>query len=134
MRKLDNFTKCLNQLKDVDFADDDNVYKTGIVGLFNLTFELAWKALQEVLRMNGVSAAETGSPREILQLGYKFGYIDDDDVWLMMLRKRNTITHIYNEDESNETLTLIHDRFIAAFVDLEKILRQKLTHPSSFRQ
>lgn len=59
----------------------------GVVGQFNLTFELAWKALQEVLRMHGVEGAETGSPREILQVGYKVGFVNDSSVWLLMLKK-----------------------------------------------
>ena len=41
------------------------------------TFELAWKALQEVLRLHGAAEAGTGSPREILQLGYKLGFLED---------------------------------------------------------
>ena len=41
--------------------------------------------------------ADTGSPREILQLGYKLGFVNDSAVWLLMLKKRNTSVHIYNE-------------------------------------
>ena len=37
-----------------------------------------------------VNGASTGSPREILQLGYKIGFINDSEVWLLMLKKRNT--------------------------------------------
>ena len=46
------------------------IYRIGVIGLFNLTFELAWKALQEILKMHGEDGAETGSPRKNLQLGY----------------------------------------------------------------
>ena len=128
MKKLDNFANCLNVLKGADFelADENEIYRTGVIGQFNLTFELAWKALQEVLRLHGVSGAETGSPREILQLGYKFGFVDDAAVWLSMLKKRNTFMHIYNDDELDEMLLLIRDSFTPAFVVLEKVLREKL--------
>ena len=72
MKKLDNFMNCLEILSnaDFDFANEDEIYRTGIIGQFNLTFELAWKALQAVLRVHGVEEAATGSPRELLQLGY----------------------------------------------------------------
>lgn len=82
MKKLDNFTNCLNVLKKADFAfaNENDIYRTGIIGQFNLTFELAWKALQAVLRVHGAEAAETGSPREILQLGYRLGFVDDSPV------------------------------------------------------
>ena len=128
MKKLDNFANCLNVLRSADFelADENEIYRMGVIGQFNLTFELAWKALQEILRLHGVSEAETGSPREILQLAYKFGFVDDDAVWLAMLKKRNTFMHIYNNDEIDELLSLIRDSFIPAFVVLERVLREKL--------
>ena len=71
MKKLDNFSNCLDVLKNADFAlaNDNEIYRTGIIGQFNLTFELAWKALQAVLRLHGAEGAGIGSPREILQLG-----------------------------------------------------------------
>ena len=47
MKKLEN---CLNVLKNADFdlADNNDIYRTGVIGQFNLTIELAWKALQEI--------------------------------------------------------------------------------------
>jgi len=128
MKKLDNFINCLNVLKGADFklAENNDIYRTGIIGQFNLTFELSWKALQAVLRIHGAEGAQTGSPREILQLGYKFGFIDDSAVWLLMLKKRNTSVHIYDEDEVDEMIVLIRDSFIPAFVVLENLLKAKL--------
>ena len=98
MKKLENFINCLSILADADFklAEKNDIYRTGIIGQFNLTFELAWKALQEIMRMHSVEGAATGSPREILQLGYKIGFVNDSEVWLLMLKKRNTSVHIYN--------------------------------------
>lgn len=129
MKKLDNFSNSLRVLRSADFAlaDDDEIYRTGVVGQFALTFELAWKAMQEVLRSHGVEAAATGSPREILQLGYRYGLVDEPDVWLLMLKKRNSSTHIYDEDEIDQVLLLIRDSFIPAFAKLEPVLRRKLT-------
>ena len=128
MKKLDNFSNYLDVLKNADFefANDNEIYRTGVLGQFNLTFELAWKALQAVLRIHGAEGAETGSPREILQLGYKLGFVNDSVVWLLMLKKRNTSAHIYNEEEIDEMLLLIRDSFIPAFTALEKTLKSKL--------
>lgn len=128
MKKLDNFANCLDILKQADFdlADSNDIYRMGVVGQFNLTFELAWKALQEVLRMHGVEGAEIGSPREILQVGYKVGFVNDSSVWLLMLKKRNTSIHIYNEEEIDELIVFIRDSFIPAFTELEETLQEKL--------
>ena len=133
MKKLDNFSNRLTILRNADFklADNNDIYRTGVIGQFNLTFELAWKALQEILRLHGAEEADTGSPREILQLGYKLGFVNDSAVWLLMLKKSNTSVHIYNEQEVDEMILLIRDSFIPAFVALEKTLREKLAEAES---
>ena len=128
MKKLENFTNSLSILAEADFklAERNDIYRTGIIGQFNLTFELAWKALQEIMRMHSVEGAATGSPREILQHGYKIGFINDTEVWLLMLKKLNTSVHIYNEDEIDEMIMLIRDSFIPAFIVLKDMLVKKL--------
>lgn len=133
MKKLDNFANCLIVLADADFqmAEINDIYRTGIVGQFNLTFELAWKALQEIMRKHSVEEASTGSPREILQLGYKIGFINDAETWLLMLKKRNTSVYIYNEDEIDELILLIRDSFILAFTVLKDTLVKKLEEAES---
>ena len=133
MKKLDNFANCLIVLADADFqmAEINDIYRTGIVGQFNLTFELAWKALQEIMRKHSVEEASTGSPREILQLGYKIGFINDAETWLLMLKKRNTSVYIYNEDEIDELILLIRDSFMLAFTVLKDTLVKKLEEAES---
>ena len=66
MKKLDNFSNCLSVLKNADFklAENNEIYRTGVIGQFNLTFELAWKALQEVLKLHGAAGAEMVLPEK----------------------------------------------------------------------
>ena len=129
MKKLENFSNCLTILKNADFnfANESDIYRTGIIGQFNLTFELAWKALKYILQEHGVSEAETGSPKECLQLGYQYAFIDDMAVWLMMLKKRNTAVQIYDEETVEEMIIMIRDSFIPAFVQLERAMQEKDT-------
>lgn len=133
MKKLDNFINCLTILANADFkmAETNDIYRTGVIGQYNLTFELAWKALQEIMRKHGVEDSYTGSPREILQLGYKFGFINNSETWLLMLKKRNTSDHIYNEEEVDELILLIRDSFIPAFTALKDTLAKKLDEAES---
>lgn len=128
IKKLDNFSRSLEILRNADFskASEDNIYRTGIVGQFSLTFELAWKSLQAVMRFHSVTEADTGSPRDILKLGYKIGFIEDSDVWLLMLKKRNLSVHIYDEEEIDELIVLIRDSFVPALSKLEDTLYDKL--------
>ena len=133
MKKLDNFINCLTILANADFkmAETNDIYRIGVIGQYNLTFELAWKALQEIMRKHGVEDSYTGSPREILQFGYKFGFINNSETWLLMLKKRNTSVHIYNEEEVDELILLIRDSFIPAFTALKDTLARKLDEAES---
>lgn len=128
MKKFDNFSKYLKVLKKADFkqAFENEICRIGVIGQFNLTFELSWKALQEVLRNHGVDGADVGAPREILQIAYKVGFISDSDSWLLMLRKRNLSVHVYNKEEAEELVSLIKDRFISTFAALEETLKAKI--------
>ena|GEM_PF-1051724 len=64
------------------------------------------------------------------QLGYKIGFINDDEIWLLMLKKRNTSV-IYNEDKIDELILLIRDSFILAFTVLKDALVKKLEEAES---
>ncbi len=127
MKKLNDFAGCLDVLRNADFelAKNDNIYRIGIIGQYNLTFELAWKALQEMLRIYGAEGADTGSPREIFRLGYKWGFVNDSAVWILMFKKRNELGNIYDEDNISEMILLIRDRFIPAFSVLLGTLKEK---------
>lgn len=81
--------------------------------------------------MHSVEGTSIGSPREILQLGYKIGFINDSEVWLLILKKCNTSVHIYNEDDIDEMMILIHDSFIPAFTVLKDTLIKKLDEAES---
>lgn len=125
MKKLENFENCLSVLQKADFvlAGKDEIYRTGVLGQFNLVFELAWKALQAVLRLQG--AEVSGSPREVLQRGYQYGFINDEQAWLLMLKKRNTLVHIYDEREADEVVELIESSFLPIMEKLAKVLHEK---------
>ena len=50
---------------------------------------------------------------------------------MLMLKKRNTSVHIYNEDEVDEMILLIRDSFILAFTALKDTLVKKLDEAES---
>ena len=78
------------------------------------------------MRLYGVEEFATGSPREVLKVGYKLGFVNDADVWLEMLKKRNGSTLIYDEQAINDAILAIRDSFIPAFATLEETLRKKI--------
>ena len=125
VKKFDAFNKCLTVLLNAEKNISDEIYRMGIIGQFNLTFELSWKALREVLLIHGVSKAGTGSPREIIKAGYEFHFLDDEETWLDMLKRRNQTIHIYNEEIAVELVNLIFEKYIKAFVNLRDELNKR---------
>lgn len=128
MKKHENFCRCLDILKGSDrrLAAENEIYRTGVIGQFNLTFELAWKLLQEVLRAYSVSDAQSGSPREIIKLGFKVNFINHEQDWLSMQKDRNSSVHIYNEEDINEIIKRIFDVYIPLFEGFERKMAEKI--------
>ena len=125
VKKIDNFSKCLTVLLNTEKIFNDEIYRMGVIGQFNLTFDLSWKALREVLLIHGVNKAATGSPREIIKAGYEFHFLDDEETWLDMLKRRNQTAHIYNEEIAIELVNLIFDKYLSAFVNLRDELNSR---------
>ena len=113
MKKLDNFQATLRNLKDIFSYQEPygNVETTGMVGLYEICFEQAWKAMKEILSNHGYAEGETGSPRTILKTAYKAGMISDEELWLSALTSYNNVAHAYNEaialDIINQIKTII---------------------------
>ena len=128
MKKAENYINSLRVLHKADYekAVNDEIYRMGVIGQFNLTFEMAWKTLQELLREEGVVEADSGSPRDILKLAYKCGFVQEQEQWLLMLKKRNINIHIYDEEEVDELLVLIRDSFVPAFDKMEEIIKGRM--------
>ena len=124
MKKYDNYVKCLTVLSNADRQKSlaDEIYRMGVIGQFNLTFELAWKAVKETLEFHGVNLEITGSPREILKSAFSISFLSDEDIWLDMLKKRNISIHVYDESAAIELVNLIFDSYIVAFVNLKYLL------------
>ena len=66
MKKYENFKAALNNLKDIyDYEEPySNVETAGIVGLYGICFEQAWKAMKEMLENNGYVEGQRGRQKQ----------------------------------------------------------------------
>ena len=112
MKKYENYCSNLAVLATAKNQDLSNEFIiSGIIDKFFIQFELGWKILKELLRYEGVAAAVTGSPREIIKEAYKYYPCMEEDVWLSMLSQRNNMAHLY-DGESGERTDAGRDREI----------------------
>ena len=119
-RKQD-FYKAFNKLKEAVPQGDSDIIIDGILHRFEFTFELAWKTIKDYLEYLGF-INKIGSPREIIQNGYKQGIIKDGEKWIKMMLSRNSLSHIYDEKSSREIYDCIKNEYIVLFENLKNEL------------
>ena len=127
MKKTENFYRALNNLKDIYDYDEPygNVIMTGLVGLYEICFEQAWKAIKELLQEEGYPEAQTGSPRQVLKTAYSAGVIHDEQIWLEALQERNNVTHAYNPEVALGIIARTKDGFYEMFQQLRSDMEQR---------
>ena len=120
MKKFENYSLNLNVLSKAEKEDLENEFIiSGIIDKFFIQFELGWKVLKDLMRYEGRSIANTGSPREIIKAAYSVYDFIEEDVWLSMLRARNDMTHIYDGNAAKEMVNKILNEYIPAFIKLK---------------
>lgn len=127
MKKYELFCRTLKNLEEIQNVKlpYDVIKWTGMVTLFKLCFEQAWKAMKELLEQSGYSEARMGSPRSILKLAYQAGMIDNETEWLQALKDRNDVTHSYNEMIALRIIQDCREKYLVLFEQLQKTMEEK---------
>lgn len=122
MKAYDKFCMTLHNLKDVYAYEEpyENVVLTGLVALYEICFEQAWKAIKELLEENGAAEGKTGSPKMIIKTAYQMGMIDDEELWLNALQARNNVAHAYNQAVALDIVKAAKTSFYPMFCELKK--------------
>ena len=75
--------------------DPDCAYVDATIQRFEFSIELFWKLLRLLLSSKGVDATY---PKDVLREAFAGKLIDNEQIWLSMLRDRNLTSHTYDED------------------------------------
>jgi len=87
---------------------------------FEFSCELTWKTVKKVLEAEEEIIAK--SPKQVLQQAYLLDLIDDEQLWIDMLKARNLTSHTYKQDLALEIYNQIADYYmeLRRLVDLIK--------------
>ena len=136
IQRYANFHKACTRLLEVTEADrliDDmtELEQEGLVQRFEYTFELAWKVLQDLLIYKGYEFML--GPNGTLKMAFDDGLISDHDGWRKMAKSRNTLSHVYDEEEVLPIIRLIYTDYAPLLKKLDEHLG-KLTQRQEYQQ
>lgn len=110
-QKFENYKNALKKLneglKRLEYEDD--LLRDGIIQRFEFTFELAWKTLKAIFEDEGLIGLN--SPKTVLREAFSAGIIRNEELWLSMLRDRNSTTHIYSEEMAKKICLNIEEKY-----------------------
>ena len=101
-----------------------SMMRDSIIKRFEFTFELAWKVLKDYAEYNGYNDM-ANSPRNAIRLALQMGIISDT-AWMSMLESRNTMAHVYDEEEAYSIMGVLfgyHNLFVA----FDELMTNKLS-------
>lgn len=88
-KALSAFEFVIKQPMDPELTNIDSTIQR-----FEFTIELFWKLLRKILLIKGVQAQY---PKDVLKEAYAGSLIQDEQVWLDMLKDRNQTSHTYDQ-------------------------------------
>ena len=99
--KLEKFKKALVALEAIYLKpmQEDRTNVDATIQRFEFTFELAWKFLKDYFLERDL---ELHFPKEVIQQAFEVRLIDNEDIWIKMLKDRNMTSHTYDEKLADE--------------------------------
>ena len=99
---LGDFRRSVTRLADALARPEDEFVRDAAIQRFEFGFELAWKSVQAVARLEG---QDCPSPRTALSTAWRNGWIHDEAAWLEMLDDRNKTSHTYRDAMAREVFS-----------------------------
>jgi nucleotidyltransferase substrate binding protein (TIGR01987 family) len=121
--RLKNLTKAFARLESACAQGQySDLELAGLVQTFQLTFELCWKTLKDLLIFEGY---EVNSPRETIKKAFELSLIGDTERWFNALENRNVLCHVYDEPTATQAMHEIKETFEPMLRECVNALRQR---------
>lgn len=125
-QRFDNYKKAFKQFENgvntYKLRQLSDLEKQGVIQSFEYCFEIGWNLLKDYLNFQGIY--EVRGSRDAIRLAFKYGLIDDADVWLDMVSARNLTSHTYDPEILDTVLQEIIDSFYFCLRDLVERFNQ----------
>lgn len=119
-QRFDNYSKAFAELRDIaNLAVSrplSRLEQQGAIQCFEYTHELAWNVLKDYLEFQGHTGL-VGS-RDSTREAFRRGLLQDGEVWMAMIKSRNTTSHAYDQEVADKIYAQILSEFYPAFQEL----------------
>ncbi len=97
--------------------------RAGLIQFYEMTFDLAWKTLKDLVEANGEEGFQT--PREVIKKAFQLGYLQEGREWLKALDDRNITSHVYDEDVAIQVEETVRKVYAPLLEELYIFLKNK---------
>lgn len=121
IQRANSFEKALGRLRAAvklsEQRELSDLEAQGLIQGFEYTHELAWKTLKNFLEAQGT--LNLYGSRDTTRAAFRNGLIENGEVWMDMVDKRNLTSHTYDEKTAAQVVMTIRNAYFAEF---EKLL------------
>lgn len=123
-QRYSSFQDTLSHLQEAcQRLNPDWLIAAGLIQTFEFTFELSWKTLKDLMAVRGEI---TKFPRDVIHSASAAEFLNDEDLWIEMLDKRDELSHVYNEEQAFAAVKLIKTLYLPELIKLCALLKTQL--------
>ncbi|HRS02092.1 MAG TPA: HI0074 family nucleotidyltransferase substrate-binding subunit [Bacteroidota bacterium] len=123
--RFKNYDKAFHKLSMiVEKKTLNEIEQMALIQAFEFTLELGWKTMRDYLLENGF---EVRSPKDAIRQAFLAQYIDDGDIWMEAIDKRNEYLHTYDDAILLNTVDFIVNEFYRVAEKFDKDFTLKFT-------
>lgn len=102
-QRIENFNRAFYILSEAvkSYKSSEVLTHMALIQSFEVTFELAWKVLKDYLAIKGI---DVYTPKDVIKEAFSSEILHDGQVWIDMLKDRNSGSHEYNIDRVSAIL------------------------------
>ena len=116
-RALEQLGRAVQLMRERELSE---LEKQGVIQAFEFTHELSWKTMKDFLEHRGNT--EIYGSKDSVRLAFKFGIIEDGEVWMQMVKSKNLSSYTYDEQTANQIVEVICKEYYPAFVKLRETM------------
>jgi nucleotidyltransferase substrate binding protein (TIGR01987 family) len=99
-RSLIYFQKAMDRFKEVMQEPESSIVMDATIQRFEFTYELMWKTLK--IFLEDIHGIRTVSPRQVFKEAYSLSIVEQEEIFLEMIKSRNLLSHTYNEEQASD--------------------------------